>query len=165
VGDGVGDGSAVDPLEAWNQALPAADEVQIGEWGRALGRGVPLPVIVTLDGPLGAGKTTLVRAIAEGAGVIDLDAVTSPTFALVHEYTAARGAIAHLDLYRLDGPSDVERLGFDSILDRHAMVLIEWPDRLGSLILDRPRLAITIDYRSSAVDDRHRDVSSRVVQP
>ena len=96
-------------------------------WGEQLGASLEAPVVLTLAGDLGAGKTTLVQAICRGYGVHE--PVTSPTFALVHQYRAARSPVYHLDLYRLKGPSELVNLGWDDILSDRAAVLIEWPDR------------------------------------
>ena len=68
-------------------------------WGEALGRAVSPPLVVALAGDLGAGKTTLAQAMCRGYGVTE--PVTSPTFALVHRYDAARSPVYHLDLYRI----------------------------------------------------------------
>lgn len=103
---------------------------EMTKWGEALGARLVAPCVVTLAGDLGAGKTTLVQAIARGYGV--RDAVTSPTFALVHEYGAPKSAVFHLDLYRLEGPHQLANLGWEDILASGAVVLIEWPDRAGS---------------------------------
>jgi tRNA threonylcarbamoyladenosine biosynthesis protein TsaE len=99
-------------------------------WGEALGARLVAPCVVTLAGDLGAGKTTLVQAIARGYGVTD--AVTSPTFALVHEYRAPESPVFHLDLYRLEGPHQLANVGWEDILASRAIVLIEWPDRAGT---------------------------------
>ena len=100
------------------------------QWGEALGARLEPPAIVTLEGDLGAGKTTLVQAIARGYGV--RDAVTSPTFALVHEYRAPRSPVFHLDLYRLTGPHQLAHIGWDDAISATAVVFIEWPERAGS---------------------------------
>jgi tRNA threonylcarbamoyladenosine biosynthesis protein TsaE len=101
------------------------------EWGEALGARLAAPCVITLEGDLGAGKTTLVQAICRGYGVTD--AVTSPTFALVHVYHAAQkqSPVYHLDLYRLDGPHQLANIGWDDALASNAIVLIEWPERAG----------------------------------
>ena len=80
----------------------AMTAAELRDWGRRFGRSTHPPLVVTLSGELGAGKTTLVQAICEGYGVSG--EVTSPTFALVHEYEAPRSTVYHLDLYRLDRP-------------------------------------------------------------
>jgi tRNA threonylcarbamoyladenosine biosynthesis protein TsaE len=99
-------------------------------WGEELGAELEPPSIVTLDGDLGAGKTSLVQAICRGYGV--RDAVTSPTFALVHEYRAPRSAVFHLDLYRLTGPHQLTNIGWDDIISSSAIVMVEWPERAGT---------------------------------
>jgi len=97
------------------------------QWGEQCGASLDAPVLLTFSGDLGAGKTTLVQAICRGFGV--LEPVTSPTFALVHQYASPRAPVYHLDLYRLKGPPDLANLGWDDILGDRAVVLIEWPDR------------------------------------
>ncbi len=86
--------------------------------------------IVRLEGEMGAGKTTLVRAIAQARGVHP-DAVSSPTYVLMNIYAPAEGApIAHLDCYRLTGEDDLDALGWDQITDGETIILIEWAERV-----------------------------------
>ena len=109
----------------------ALTRAELERWGEAFGRAARPPLVVALSGDLGAGKTTLVQAICRGYGV-DED-VTSPTYALVHEYASPRSPVFHLDLYRLDGEDALTNIGWDEIVgDTHALVLIEWPERAGS---------------------------------
>ncbi|MGH7636833.1 MAG: tRNA (adenosine(37)-N6)-threonylcarbamoyltransferase complex ATPase subunit type 1 TsaE [Gemmatimonadaceae bacterium] len=110
----------------------AVTETELTDWGRRLGRQIDPPLIITIDGDLGAGKTTLAKAICQGFGV--QDDVTSPTFAIVHEYHAPKSAVFHVDLYRLDRPSDLQNVGWDDIMQADALVLIEWPDRAADLL-------------------------------
>jgi tRNA threonylcarbamoyladenosine biosynthesis protein TsaE len=98
-------------------------------WGRTFGASLSAPALVALSGELGAGKTTLVQAICAAQGVTE--PVTSPTFALVHVYRGAATQVFHLDLYRLNSPSELDNLGWDEMLDSRSIVLIEWPDRAG----------------------------------
>jgi tRNA threonylcarbamoyladenosine biosynthesis protein TsaE len=109
--------------------MPSAELTlaELTQWGEALGARLAPPAVVTLDGDLGAGKTTLAQAIARGYGV--RDPVTSPTFAIVHEYHAPRSPVFHLDLYRLAGPHQLANIAWDDMLSSRAVVLIEWPDR------------------------------------
>ncbi len=110
----------------------ARTESELADWGERFGRAAAPPLVVTLSGELGAGKTTLVRAICRGYGV--LDDVTSPTFALVHRYAAPRSPVYHIDLYRLRDASEVTNIGWDDILAEDALVLVEWPERAGDRI-------------------------------
>ncbi len=111
------------------QGALAMTEEELREWGRKFGRAAHAPLVVTIAGELGAGKTTLVQAICAGYGVTD--DVTSPTFALVHEYAAPRSPVHHLDLYRLDRPDQLDALGWDEVVSSRAIVLVEWPERAG----------------------------------
>lgn len=94
--------------------------------GHILGAHAQPGDLVTLRGDLGSGKTTLVQGLAEGLGVQDL--VTSPSFTLVHEHPG-RVRLYHLDLYRL-GPQDLPDIGLDDVLGAHAVVAVEWSERL-----------------------------------
>jgi tRNA threonylcarbamoyladenosine biosynthesis protein TsaE len=118
------------PLAA--EGRSALTEQQLVEWGRRLGRQIVPPLVITLDGDLGAGKTTLARAICEGFGV--RDDVTSPTFAIVHVYEAPKSPVYHVDLYRLDGTRDLQNIGWDDMVQSDALLLIEWPERAGELL-------------------------------
>jgi tRNA threonylcarbamoyladenosine biosynthesis protein TsaE len=118
--------------------VPAAERAllltqdELNAWGEVFGRSLRAPALVALRGDLGAGKTTLVQAICRGLGVED--EVTSPTYALVHEYRGRTGQVFHLDLYRLEGPHQLENLGFDDILAAGDVVLVEWPERAGDAL-------------------------------
>lgn len=81
-----------------------------------------------MSGELGTGKTTLVRAIAQAAGVAE---VTSPTFALVHEYPTPAGPLIHVDCYRLRDPAEALDLDFPDLARRARLLMIEWPERAG----------------------------------
>lgn len=120
----------VPPLAAHGHL--ALSETELIDWGERFGRAARPPLVVTLGGELGAGKTTLARAICRGYGVTD--EVTSPTFTLVHEYHGARSPVYHLDLYRLKGPDDLPNIGWDDILSAEALILIEWPERAAELL-------------------------------
>jgi tRNA threonylcarbamoyladenosine biosynthesis protein TsaE len=120
-------------------------------WGEAFGRAVAPPLVVALAGDLGAGKTTLAQAICAGYGVTE--PVTSPTFALVHRYDAPKSPVYHLDLYRLDRPSDLINIGWDEIAISHALVIVEWPERAGDLI---PAQHVPIDLEHDASDPERR---------
>lgn len=111
------------------------------EWGHQFGRGLVAPAVVALSGELGAGKTTLAQAVCAGYGV--LDPVTSPTFALVHQYRGGPAMVFHLDLYRIGSAAELANLGWDELLDANAIVIVEWPERAdGGLPPDTRRVAL-----------------------
>ena len=104
-------------------------EQEMVQWGRDLGQAVVPPLLISLTGDLGAGKTTLAQAICAGFGVEE--PVTSPTYALVHRYEAAKSPVYHVDLYRLDNELQLTNIGWDDLLNDHALVIVEWPERAG----------------------------------
>jgi tRNA threonylcarbamoyladenosine biosynthesis protein TsaE len=129
----------------------ALTEAELVAWGESLGRAARPPRVVTLSGELGTGKTTLVRAICRGYGVTD--DVTSPTFALVHEYAAPRSTVYHLDLYRLRGPDELTAIGWDELVTSDALVLIEWPERAGREV-PADHVPITLQHLPDRPDRR-----------
>jgi tRNA threonylcarbamoyl adenosine modification protein YjeE len=125
--------------ETFRTSSPAGTRKLGVEFARRLDAGD----CVALIGPLGAGKTALVRGIAAGLGLADERMVSSPTFVLVQEYPC-RVSVFHLDLYRLgDASSELPELGVDEMLAQ-GVVLIEWADRAAES-LPRPRWNVTID--------------------
>ena len=98
-------------------------------WGERFGRAARAPLVVAISGDLGAGKTTLVQAICRGYGV--RGEVTSPTFAIVHQYEAPTSPVYHVDLYRLENERELTNVGWDDIVASHALVLVEWAERAG----------------------------------
>ena len=122
--------------------IQSSSPEQTSSLGRKLGEIAAAGHIFTLSGDLGAGKTTLTQAIARGLGVPDSYYITSPTFSLLHEYPA-RIPLYHMDLYRLSGEDEIEDLGFIDYLYGDGLTVVEWPDRLGSLIPEK-RLDIEI---------------------
>jgi tRNA threonylcarbamoyladenosine biosynthesis protein TsaE len=112
------------------------DEAATARLGAAIARNLRPGEAVCLSGPLGAGKSTLARALVRALTTPDED-VPSPTFTLVQFYEGARLKIAHFDLYRLTSPDEAYEIGLDDALDDGAAV-IEWPERLqGHLPADR----------------------------
>jgi tRNA threonylcarbamoyladenosine biosynthesis protein TsaE len=100
--------------------------------------------IVALEGELGAGKTTLIQAIAKKLGI--RNKIKSPTFVLMKRYKYKDGFLYHLDCYRLRDEKDLEPLGFKDILgDSNSLILIEWAERIRK-VLPKNRLTIHIDH-------------------
>jgi tRNA threonylcarbamoyladenosine biosynthesis protein TsaE len=110
--------------------------------GARIAAGLARGDAVALAGDLGAGKTTLARAVLRALGVTE--AVPSPTFTLVQTYETERLTIRHYDLYRIEDPNEMDELGLDEALDEGA-ALIEWPERAeGRLPDDRLDIVLTI---------------------
>lgn len=133
--------------------VPVAEltEPELSAWGETFGRALRYPVVVTISGDLGAGKTTLVRAIARAQGM--LEPVTSPTFGIVHEYLSPRGHIHHLDLYRIEDPAQLPQLGWEDILRDPGLVLVEWPEHAGEA-LPAERTALRLEHVPGRPDVR-----------
>jgi tRNA threonylcarbamoyladenosine biosynthesis protein TsaE len=87
------------------------------------------PKLVVLRGELGAGKTTLVKGIAQGFRAAAEEDVTSPTFTLVHEYRGPAATLYHIDLYRVDTQRELETLGLDDLMSDDSVLLIEWGEK------------------------------------
>ena len=133
-------------------------EEEMEAWGRRVGREAAPPLVLALRGDLGAGKSTLARAIARGAGIEG--PVPSPTFNLLFRYEAPRGVrVAHLDLYRLERPEEVWELGWAELPAPDELALIEWPERAEGL-LPEPRWEVEIE---ESVDPDRRLLSVRPV--
>jgi tRNA threonylcarbamoyladenosine biosynthesis protein TsaE len=105
--------------------------------GRKLAAMLTPPKIVLLRGDLGAGKTTLVKGIAEGFRAASQEDVTSPTFTLVHEYRGPGVNLYHIDLYRVDTPRQLETLGLDDLIGENSVLLIEWGEKFGRFVRER----------------------------
>ena len=142
-------GSVVPPLAPRGHLALTVAELEA--WGYAFGHAARPPLCVAIRGDLGAGKTTLVRSICRGYGVEA--EVTSPTFAIVHEYPARRSTVFHLDLYRLEREGELLNIGWFDLLAADALVLVEWPDRAGALL---PRDSVRIALEHIADDPSRR---------
>jgi tRNA threonylcarbamoyladenosine biosynthesis protein TsaE len=101
------------------------------------------PVVVTLGGELGAGKTTLARGLLQGLGI--QGPVRSPTYTLIEPYESANRSIYHLDLYRVADPSEVEELGVRDLLQGDVLLLIEWAEK-GASAVPAADLHVQISY-------------------
>jgi len=123
-----------------------ADEHSLAAFATKLAAALPRPAFVALYGDLGAGKTTLVKAIAAAVG-IDPTEVVSPTFGLVHEHAGPAVRILHADMYRLGAAGDLWELGWQDAVARADWVFVEWPERIAAA-LPAERLDITIGIDS-----------------
>jgi len=113
-------------------------------FGRRLGSLLGAGDVVALVGPLGSGKTTLTKGLAEGLGVEEPRWVTSPTFVLIHQYSG-RLPVYHVDAYRLEGAADAEALGTEEIFFGEGVAIVEWAERIaGALPEERLEIALEV---------------------
>lgn len=106
--------------------------------GRTLATELAPPKLVLLRGDLGAGKTTMVKGIAEAFDAASRDDVTSPTFTLIHEYRGPEVSVYHIDLYRIDTPRELATLGLEELMnDERNVLLIEWGEKFPNLVRQR----------------------------
>jgi len=123
-------------------ALHLATAADTERLGACLARFLPAqPAVLYLEGELGAGKTTTARALLHALGVIG--AVRSPTYTLVECYDTAYGEVAHLDLYRIADPEELEYLALDELAAGARLWLVEWPQR-GQGALPAPDLELRL---------------------
>ena len=106
--------------------------------GREMARLLAPPKFLVLRGELGAGKTTLVKGIAEGLNAADAEEVTSPTFTLIHEYEGSLNdklvRLYHLDLYRIESERELATLGIDDLAGPDTLVLVEWGEKFAGIL-------------------------------
>lgn len=125
-------------------SLDVPDLAATNAFGRRLGNLLFPGAVVALIGPLGAGKTHLVRAIAEGLDIANSRLVSSPTFVLIQEYPA-RLPVYHFDAYRLRDPGEFFDLGVHEYFEGNGVCLVEWADRVeSSLPAEHLRIRIAI---------------------
>lgn len=105
--------------------------------GRQLAHELAPPLLVLLRGELGAGKTTLVKGIAEGFQAASQEDVTSPSFTLVHEYRGPEAIVYHIDLYRIDTERELETLGLDDLFGDRNLLLVEWGEKFPRFARER----------------------------
>ena len=142
----------------------AADESATAAFGRSLAALLPPGAVIALCGPLGAGKTRLVQAVAEAAGV-DPRLVLSPTFMLIHEYRG-RMPIYHFDAYRLRDDDEFLQLGPEEYFDAGGWTFVEWADRVAAC-LPSERLEIRIEptgvtsrqFAITAIGERYEPIA------
>jgi tRNA threonylcarbamoyladenosine biosynthesis protein TsaE len=115
------------------------------ELGRRIATDLKSGSIVLLRGDLGAGKTTMVKGIAEGFQAAKADDVTSPTFTLIHEYRGPTVTLFHIDLYRIDTQRELDTLALDDLITSQSILLIEWGEKFERFVRERER-EITIQH-------------------
>ena len=115
------------------------------EIGSRLGQQLRGDEVIGVCGPLGSGKTHLIKGIAAGAGAQDPRHVNSPTFVIVNEY-AGRLDIYHIDAYRLNSVSEFEMIGFDDFCHPQSVVLIEWADKIESALEATEYIRIELEH-------------------
>jgi tRNA threonylcarbamoyladenosine biosynthesis protein TsaE len=113
--------------------------------GRKIGSQLKGGEVIAVCGTLGSGKTHLIKGIAAGAGARDSKHVNSPTFVIVNEYTG-RLDIYHIDAYRLNSVSEFEMLGFDDFCYPQSVVLIEWADKVESVLKTLDYIRIELEH-------------------
>ena len=111
--------------------------------GASIAEGLKPGAVIALTGDLGAGKTTLTKAVARALGVTET--LTSPTFTIVQEYESGRMPVYHFDVYRVHGEDDLFELGFDDYLHGSGVCLIEWADLIEDL-LPNDAMRIRLEY-------------------
>jgi tRNA threonylcarbamoyladenosine biosynthesis protein TsaE len=110
---------------------------------------IQLPLVIWLEGDLGAGKTAFARALIHALGY--KGRVKSPTYGLLEQYQIASLQVLHMDLYRISDPGELEFLGLEDLLDEQTILLIEWPDKGGSW-LPEPDFIFKFSYAHQGRD-------------
>jgi tRNA threonylcarbamoyladenosine biosynthesis protein TsaE len=140
-----------------SRVVEIANLAETEAFGRALAEVLFPGAVIALVGPLGAGKTHLVRAVAAGLDVANPKQVTSPTFVLIQEYDA-RLPIYHFDAYRLSSEAEFADLGVHEYFQSHGVCIVEWADKVPSC-LPEERLTITIEVTGTTA--RRLEIEAR----
>jgi tRNA threonylcarbamoyladenosine biosynthesis protein TsaE len=125
--------------------------------GRELAQSLRPPQVVVLTGDLGAGKTTIIKGLAEGLKAESQENVTSPTFTLVHEYRGPKATLYHIDLYRVDSPRQLETLGIDDLRDERSLILLEWGEKF-----ERFRKEADAEIRIERLGENERRITFKI---
>ncbi|MDO4219613.1 MAG: tRNA (adenosine(37)-N6)-threonylcarbamoyltransferase complex ATPase subunit type 1 TsaE [Candidatus Saccharibacteria bacterium] len=126
-------------------------ETEMLEFGKKLGAELDAPAVLELLGDVGAGKTTLVRGIAQGLGIEE--AVTSPSFTISKEYQGTKYRLVHYDFYRLGDPGIMSENLAESISDKNTITIIEWGNSIQDVLPENHKI-IEIKY----IDENTREL-------
>ncbi|MDF1536612.1 MAG: tRNA (adenosine(37)-N6)-threonylcarbamoyltransferase complex ATPase subunit type 1 TsaE [bacterium] len=140
--------------------IPSPDDMI--ELGRAIGSRLFEGAVVGLAGPLGAGKTTLARGIAEGMGLDDGYLVSSPTYIIMQNYPCGDLEMCHLDLYRIEGVGDLDSTGYRDALGKGRVLVVEWPEKEPA-VLPEQHLLVEIAYCGESREVTLKPVGDRYV--
>lgn len=135
-----------------NQTIKISSEAEMKNFAQECAKKCLHSHMITLNGTLGAGKTTFARDFIRTLTYEDID-VPSPTFTLVQEYETSKGILRHFDLYRLENNEEIYEIGWEDAIV-NGINLIEWPDRLGAL-LPKKRTDILIEI----ISDNEREIT------
>jgi tRNA threonylcarbamoyladenosine biosynthesis protein TsaE len=129
------------------------------EIGRKVGAALKGGEVIALVGPLGSGKTHLIKGIAAGAGATDSGCVNSPTFVIVNEYLSEGDGldVYHIDAYRIESDGEFDMLGFDDFCYRRSVVVIEWADKVEGALKGVECIRIEMSH----VDEERRGICLR----
>jgi tRNA threonylcarbamoyladenosine biosynthesis protein TsaE len=127
------------------------------DFGSTLAANIKGGDIITLTGPLGSGKTHLVKGIARGLQTASTEKVSSPTFVLINEYRSTESTLSlyHIDAYRIETIQEFEMLGFDDLCNPDSVVIIEWADKVSPVLATIQ----TIDIQLSHVNPTTRQIN------
>lgn len=135
---------------------------QLNELSKRLVESLPnQPVCIHFKGNMGAGKTTFIQKMLKHYGI--KEAITSPTFSIVNEYSSEKGDVLHMDLYRVDSYADIESLGVFDMWSSYALIVIEWPEKDPGLFPE-PDLVIRIQSLSENLRSIELNAKSLVLQ-
>lgn len=124
-------------------------EIDLDRFANKFSHQVPLPLVIWLEGDLGAGKTTFARGLIHALGY--KGRVKSPTYGLLEHYQLESLQVLHMDLYRISDPGELEFLGIEDLLDERTILLIEWPKR-GDGWLPEPDFIFRFAYAGEGRD-------------
>ncbi len=127
-----------------NEPCSVRSEAEMLALGERLAAGLEAGEVVGFVGDLGAGKTHLIAGMLRGLG--ESAAVTSPTFALVHEHTGGRLPVAHFDLYRMKDAQEAIGIGWDEYLQSGSVLLVEWADRFEGALMPEETLWLVLKH-------------------